>query len=234
MTIGYRKLRRLRKNNSFMVRVDSSAATKKILKGLGMIKQDGSFSFDFDDRIVNKKCCCYAFLRGAFLAAGSVSAPERGYHLEIVLSSQQHAVELQKLMSTHGLKSKYLNKKGRWIVYIKDSNDIATFLTMVGAVSAVLHFENVRIYKGMRNTVNRLVNCEAANVEKAALAAMEQIEVIKVIDREIGLNILSRSFSTLPNCVLHILTSLRELGQMLTPSVSKSCVNHRIRKISNS
>ncbi len=125
-----------------------------------------------------------------------------------------------------------MNRKNSWIVYLKKSDDIARFLTMIGAVSAVLHFENVRIYKEMRNSINRLVNCEAANVGKAALAAMEQIEAIEILDKELGLDSLEPELSEIAKLRLaHPYASLRELGEMLTPRVSKSCVNHRIRKL---
>lgn len=232
VTVAYRRRRRLNKNNTFVLRVDSPLATQKILTSLGIAKQDGSFSFGFDTNLVSKDCCCHAYLRGAFLAAGSVSEPERSYHLEIMLSSEQHALELQKLMSSCGLKSRYLNRKNNWIVYLKDSDDIARFLTMTGAVSAVLHFENVRIYKEMRNAINRLVNCETANVSKAALAAMEQIEAIEIVDKGLGLESLEPELLEIAKLRLaHPYASLRELGQMLNPCVSKSCVNHRIRKL---
>jgi DNA-binding protein WhiA len=232
VTVAYRRRRNLNKNNTFVLRVDSSAATQKILTVLGIARQDGSLSFGFDSNLVSKNCCCHAYLRGAFLAAGSVSDPERNYHLEIVLSSQQHALELQNLMSSHGFKSRYLNRKNSWIVYLKDSDDIVRFLTMTGAVSAVLHFENIRVYKEMRNAINRLVNCETANVSKAALAAMEQIKAIRIVDKQLGLESLEPELLEVAKLRLaHPYASLRELGQMLTPCVSKSGVNHRIRKL---
>lgn len=232
VTVAYRRRRRLNKNNTFVLRVDSAAATQKILTALRITRQDGSFSFNKDTSLLSEDCCRQAYFRGAFLASGSVSDPERGYHLEIVFSSEEHALELQTMMSSYGLKSKYMNRKNSWIVYLKKSDDIARFLTMIGAVSAVLHFENVRIYKEMRNSINRLVNCEAANVGKAALAAMEQIEAIEILDKELGLDSLEPELSEIAKLRLaHPYASLRELGEMLTPRVSKSCVNHRIRKL---
>jgi DNA-binding protein WhiA len=231
-TVAYKRRRNLNKNNTFVIKVDSSAATKHILSSLGYERQDGFPGFTFPERLLGRGCCRRAYLRGAFLASGSVSDPEKTYHLEIVVSSFQHAQELLKVMAACNIRGKCSGRKGNWVVYVKDSSEIVTFLTVIGAVSAVLQLENVKVYKEMRNSINRLVNCEAANISKAAIAAMEQIDAIRLLESTIGLEQLEPELSELAKLRLaHPYASLRELGDMSNPRIGKSCVNHRMRKL---
>lgn len=175
-----------------------------------------------------------AYMRGAFLAGGSVNHPETSsYHLEIFSSSEEHNQSLCELMNEYGLRAKPLERKKGYIVYIKESEKITEFLSIIGAHQALLYFEDVRILKDMRNSVNRLVNCETANLNKTVGAALRQVENIRLIQRTIGLDQLPpklRDIATLR--LTHQDVTLKELGDMLEGGkVSKSGINHRLKKI---
>ncbi|HKM42899.1 MAG TPA: DNA-binding protein WhiA [Limnochordia bacterium] len=136
--------------------------------------------------ILRKKCCRRAYLRGAFLSSGSITNPERGYHLEISTEFSGLAEKIMAIMVSLDLESGIILRKGSLVVYMKDGGQIVMMLNMIGAHNALLHFENVRVMKDMRNQVNRLVNCETANVDKTVKAAMDQLEDIQTIDVAIG------------------------------------------------
>lgn len=171
-------------------------------------------------------------MRGAFLAAGSVSNPENSYHLEIFTDYQQQASDLAALIENFRLKAKVITRKNGYLVYLKDSEQIVAFLNVIGAHSALLNFENVRILKDIRNRINRLINFETANVNKMVDAAVKQAEVIRAIEDSIGLAALEPPLQQLAKLRLqHPEASLQELGEMLDPKLGKSGVNHRMRKM---
>jgi cell division protein WhiA len=222
---------RLRKNNVFLVRISESMRVREVLTSLGMMR-DGSLVQDLDDKTKNSKCCRRAYLRGAFLAAGSVSNPESSYHLEIFADYQQQADDLAALIETFGISAKVIIRKNGYLVYLKDSEQIVEFLNVIGAHSALMNFENVRILKDIRNRINRLVNFETANVSKTVDAAVKQAESIRLIDDSLGLGALETPLRQLAELRLqHPEASLQELGDMLNPPLGKSGVNHRMRKL---
>lgn len=183
--------------------------------------------------LVKNECCRRAYLRGAFLAGGSVNNPDSGsYHLEIVSTYQDHSEDLCQLMNRYRLHAKWIERKKGFVVYIKEGDKIGEFLNIIGAHSTLFQFEDVRIMKDMRNSVNRLVNCETANLNKTIQAAMRQVENIRTIDREMGLDQLPERLREVAEARLrHPEVSLTELGQMLPRKVSKSAINHRLRKL---
>ena len=122
-----------------------------------------------------------AYIRGAFIGGGSISNPEKTYHLEFVTHSEEYAVDLSKLINSYGLNSKVIQRKNSYIIYIKEGEQIVDLLNIIGAHSCLLELENIRIMKEMRNNVNRLVNCETANLSKTVNAAVRQVESIKLI-----------------------------------------------------
>jgi DNA-binding protein WhiA len=222
---------RLRKNNVFLIRISESMRVREVLTMLGMMR-DGSLVQELDARTKESKCCRRAYLRGAFLAAGSVSNPESSYHMEIFTDYQQQADDLAKLIETFGVNAKVTNRKNGFLVYIKDSEQIVSFLSVIGAHSALLSFENVRILKDIRNRINRLVNFETANVNKTVEAAVNQTESIRLIDDYMGITALEPPLRELAYLRLqNPEASLQELGEMLTPPLGKSGVNHRMRKL---
>lgn len=183
---------------------------------------------------INDRCCKRAYLRGCFLATGSMSDPDRSYHLEITFPNSLLAEEYIKYLNDFDLKPRQIMRKGHYLVYLKEGQEIVDFLNVIGAHRALMKLENIRILKDMRNQVNRIVNCETANLEKTVNAALRQVENIKFIAETRGLDILPDSLREIAELRLENPdVSLSELGQMLNPALSKSGVNHRLKKIDN-
>ena len=176
--------------------------------------------------------CAKAFLRGAFLAAGSVNEPGKGYHLEIICGSEIVAHTLVSFMRPLGISGKISLRKDEHVVYLKESDAIADFLSGVGAHVALMDFEEFRVIKSMKNNVNRVVNCETANLNKVVDAAARQMEAIAKIESSIGFAALSPDLSQVAEKRMdYPELSLKELGEILTPKLGKSGVNYRLRKI---
>ena len=227
-----RKKMRLKKNNVYLVRISNKA--RHLLENLGIIGEGFTFIREISPSIMKKKCCRRAYLRGAFLAGGSINHPETSsYHLEIYSVYDEHNRALCQLVNTFDLNAKMLERKKGFITYIKESEKITEFLNVIGAHQALLYFEDVRIMKDMRNSVNRLVNCETANLNKTVGAALRQVENIRLVDRELGLHKLPDKLREIAELrVQHQDVTLKELGEMVkSGKVSKSGVNHRLRKI---
>ena len=224
---------RLKKNNIYSVRLNPHPRINNILQDLGIFGEDGSILPGIKKSLVKKQCCRRCYLRGIFLGAGSVNSPEGNYHLEIITSNLEYAEDLARLINGYeGLQAKVSSRKNWHLVYLKESEQIVSFLNIIGAHQALLNFENVRIVKGVRNQVNRLVNCETANLNKTVNASLRQIENIKLIDEMLGIDKLPPRLRQIARLRLENPdTSLKELGEMMDPPVGKSGVNHRIRKI---
>jgi DNA-binding protein WhiA len=202
----------------------------KLLDEFGDIQENLSIS---DNLLIQKECCKRAFIRGAFLATGSISDPEKFYHFEIVCTAQNKAVQLQKIIQYFNIDAKIVERKKHFVVYIKEGSGIVDILNVMEAHIALMDLENVRILKEMRNSVNRRVNCETANLNKTVSAAVKQIEDIKYIRDTAGWSVLTEGLEEIARLRLDNPDStLKELGEMLSPTVGKSGVNHRLRKIS--
>lgn len=176
-----------------------------------------------------------SYLRGAFLAGGSVNNPETSrYHLEIYSLYEDHNKMIAEMMNRYDLNSRTTQRRSGFITYLKEGEKIADFLQVIGATSSMLKFEDVRIVRDMRNSVNRLVNCENANMNKVANAATKQIQNIQLIDERVGLDQLPppKLESIARARLSHPEVSLKELGELVPGGpISKSGVNHRLRKI---
>ncbi len=180
----------------------------------------------------DRDCCRRAYMRAMLLARGSVSDPEAGYHLEVALDTDGQAHELRRVLEHYGVRSGLVHRKGRPVVYIKDADDIGEVLRLTGGHRTLLAFEDFRVLKEMRNRINRLVNAEAANVEKAVSAGMRQIEDIRFLEERLGLGSLPPSLAQVARLRLeHPEASLADLGELLQPPISKSAVNHRMRRL---
>ncbi|MCZ8513924.1 DNA-binding protein WhiA [Paenibacillus filicis] len=226
-----RKKMRLKKNNVYIVRVPSQV--QDILSKLHIVSEGFNFTDGIEPTIIRKACCKRAYLRGAFLAGGSVNNPEgSSYHLEISSMYEEHCQELCKLANEFDLNARCIERKKGFVFYIKEGEKIIEFLSLIGAHQALFRFEDVRIMKDMRNSVNRLVNCETANLNKTIGAAVRQIDNIRLLQKEIGLNNLPEKLREVAEIRLqHPDMNLSEVGGLLKGSVSKSGVNHRLRKI---
>ncbi|WP_025690084.1 DNA-binding protein WhiA [Paenibacillus zanthoxyli] len=226
-----RKKMRLKKNNVYIVRIP--AGVEEILKDLKIVSEGFVFTDGIDKSIVRKNCCKRAYLRGAFMAGGSVNNPEgSSYHLEIASMYEEHCKALVELAGEFHLNARCIERKKGFILYIKEGEKIIEFLNLIGAHQALFKFEDVRIMRDMRNSVNRIVNCETANLNKTISAAVRQIENIKFLEKEIGLDNLPDKLREVAEVRLaHPDINLKEVGEMLKGNVSKSGVNHRLRKI---
>lgn len=181
-----------------------------------------------------RSCCCRAFLRGAFIAGGTMSISRRsGYHLEINCASMEDALNYQTLLKQFNLKAVLRRREDYVNLYFKSAELIADFLRIIGAGNALLELESMRVFRSMRNQVNRIVNCETANLEKVVASAQQQLNLIDHADQQVGLNNLPPSLreaalarKKYPDA------SLTELGRSLEPPVSKSGMNHRFRQLS--
>ena len=230
-----KKSNSLKKNNIYMVVIDEEMGVRGLLKDTGIFKEvDGGITLDYriDEKMVETDDEKRAYIRGAFLGGGSVTNPEKNYHLEFVTHSEEYAQDLCELINSCGLNSKVIQRKNSFIVYIKEGEQIVDILNIMGADSCLLELEEIRMMKEMRNNVNRLVNCETANLSKTVNAAVRQVESIKFIQSKIGLKRLPQNLREIAELRLEYPDeSLKELGEMLDPPVGKSGVNHRLRKI---
>ena len=186
-----------------------------------------------DMLVVQQSCCKRAYIRGAFLASGSISDPEKGYHFEIVYPDERKAQQLQTIIRSFSVDAKIVQRKKSYVVYVKEGAQIVDMLAVMEANVALMDLENIRILKEMRNSVNRKVNCETANINKTVNAAVKQMEDIKLIQQVMGFEQLSDGLAQIAELRMQYPeATLKELGMMLSPQVGKSGVNHRLRKLS--
>jgi len=226
-----RKKMRLKKNNVYIVRIPMRA--QEMLAELHIVSEGFVFHQGIDPELIRKPCCKRSYLRGAFLAAGSVNNPEgSSYHLEIASMYEEQCCSMVDLANSFHLNARCIERKKGFIFYIKEGEKIIEFLNIIGAHQALFKFEDVRIMRDMRNSVNRIVNCETANLNKTIGAAVRQIDNIKLIQKELGLDHLPDKLKEVAEIRLkHPDMNLKEVGDLLKVKVSKSGVNHRLRKL---
>lgn len=230
-------VRRGRKNRLYTVAVNDKEASYRILQAARLIDENHEIREDLSlhsNQVVQMECCRRAFFRGAFLAAGSVSDPEKSYHLELVCTTERKAEQLVEIMKRFALDGKQILRKHNYVVYLKDGEQIVDALNIMGAHIALMEMENVRIVKDIRNSVNRKLNCEMANITKTVTAANKQMADIQFLAGKIGLSALPENLREIALLRLEYPdATLSELGEMLNPPVGKSGVNHRLRKLGN-
>ncbi len=233
--ISIRRNSHLGKNRIYSVCVKQHEDALRVLKATKLLSEDGEIGENLSvvgNVVVQNPCCRRAFLRGAFLASGSISDPEKFYHLEIVCATEAKAKQIRSIMTTFNMEAKIVIRKRYFVVYIKEGNQIVDMLNVMEAHLSLMEFENIRILKEMRGNVNRQVNCETANINKTVSAALKQVDDIVYIRDTIG-------FESLPPGLLQIArarlekpeATLKELGEDLEPPVGKSGVNHQLRKL---
>ncbi len=225
-----------KKNRTYSVLINDYNCCRKILSAVGILKNvNGEIVVKkgINPLIVKSVCCKRSYIRGVFIAGGSLNAPEKTYHLEFVNSSFELSESLKNLINFFKLNSKIIERKGHFVVYLKEGENIVDLLNIMEAHICVLGFHNVQILKDMRNNVNRLVNCETANIRKTVDASVKQIDDIKFIESVKGLGYLDKQLQQVARLrIENPEATLQELGELLCPPVGKSGTNHRLRKIS--
>ena len=234
--ISIRRNAFLKKSRSYTLLVRDHENALRVLEAVKMVDAQGNVGENLSvvrNLVIQNACCKKAFIRGAFLAAGSLSDPEKFYHFELVCASLEKAVQLQNVIMTFDIDAKIVVRKKYYVVYIKEGSQIVELLGLMEAHVALMELENIRILKEMRNSVNRKVNCETANINKTVNAAVKQIEDIRLIEQKKGFHNLNEGLAEIAELRLQYPeATLKELGMMLNPQVGKSGVNHRLRKLS--
>lgn len=226
----------LKKSRVYTVAVADDTLSRKILMAARLMTPDGEIEENCsltDNIIIQSPCCRRAFLRGCFLAFGSISDPKKTYHFEIACADEQKAEFLRALMVSFDIDAKIILRKKYYVVYVKEGSQIVDMLNIMEAHNALMALENIRIAKEIRNSVNRQVNCETANINKTVSAAVKQVEDITYIKNTVGFGELSEALQEM--AILRLSypeATLQELGKLLSTPVSKSGVNHRLRKLS--
>ena len=224
---------RIGKTYTLTVRDNQEAV--KILQATKLINDAGEIEENFsitNNIVIKKDCCKRAFIRGAFMAAGSISDPNKSYHFEIKCNSNKKSEQLINLLKNYNIEGKMVARKGSYVVYIKEGEGIVDVLNVMEAHVSLMEMENVRILKGMSNYYNRQVNCETANIKKTVATSVRQIEDINYIIKDRGISYLPEKLQEIALVRIdNPDASLQELGEMLDPPLGKSGVNHRLRKI---
>ena len=196
-------------------------------------KQIRTLKEDVNPILLKNSCCKRAYLRGAFLCVGSMSDPQKSYHIEFVCENESHAKQIREIIGSFGPEAKIIKRKKYHVVYLKEGAGIVDLLNIMGAHLSLMDMENLRIEKEMRNSINRQVNCETANIAKTVNAAGKQLEDIRLLQVHYGFSNLPENLREMAMVRLsHPESSLQELGGYLNPPVGKSGVNHRLRKLS--
>lgn len=229
-----KKQMKLKKNDIYIVTIKSKAS--QIINELGLMTSSTDI---LNDPNLLKECCKRAYLRGAFLASGSINSPKSSsYHMEISTINEQDAINLKELLNFFLLNAKHIKRKRGYITYIKEAEKIADFLRVVGAIGGLLNFEDERIQRDFVNSITRVMNMEIANQNKTLDAANKQLRSISVLENMLDINKLSKSMKeaiTLRKA--HPEASLQELseisGEMFNKVISKSALNHRFRNIND-
>ena len=227
-----------KKSNVYTVVVKDAEIARKILQAVKLLDMNGIDIIEdlstIYTTVIRNNCCKRAFIRGVFLATGSVSDPSKAYHFEITVLTEDKAKQIQHVISAFNIEAKIVLRKKYYVVYVKEGSQIVDLLNVMEAHVALMEFENVRILKDMRNQVNRKVNCETANINKTVSAASRQIEDIMYIKSTIGLGQLPESLEEIARIRIdNPDLSLKDLGELLVKPIGKSGVNHRLKKLSS-
>lgn len=233
--ITIRENSHLKRASVYLIEISDSAQIQDVLQGTKLVVSGntGGTLISHNSLVTQQNCCKRAFIRGAFLSSGSISDPEKGYHFEIVCSEEEKAQQLQDIIRSFHIDAKIVVRKKSYVVYVKEGAQIVDMLAIMEANVALMNLENIRILKEMRNSVNRKVNCETANINKTVNAAVKQMEDIMLIEQTVGFQSLNEGLAQIAELRLQYPeATLKELGMMLNPQVGKSGVNHRLRKLS--
>jgi cell division protein WhiA len=216
----------------YVINVPAQAVLIYTLKKSRILDENSNLLRGAPWQILKDKCCQAAYMRGVFLAGGSLSASDHGYHLEIATANETMAEDLLTLTEELGFPGRLNERKKDFAVYLTDAVSVVDFLALIGAHASLLELENLRILRALKSEVNRVVNAEAANLKKTATAGVAQAKDVKLIDNRIGLDKLPAALRDVARARLkHPTSTIAELGQTFRPPLSKSAVNHRLRRL---
>ncbi len=223
---------RLEKGQSYMLHIPPQDDLSTLLQDLGILSRDNSIDFSISSEFLVRGEVGQAYLRGMFIGGGSINRPSSEYHLEFRCDYHSQAEDLVKLLEIFDITSSMIEHQDRYMVYLKEYKKIISLLNLIGAQQAQLKLEHASIIKEVKGDVNRRLNFETANLDKTIEAALEQLEDIDFIEKNIGLENISESLREIARLRRrHPYASLKELGQKLNPPLSKSGVNHRFRRL---
>lgn len=233
--ISERKNAYSKKMVTYTITIKEHDKAMRILQAAKLIDENGEIKENLsvtNNIVIMKDCCKRAFIRGAFMASGSINDPNKSYHFEIKCNNEKKSQQLINLLKNFNIEAKTVARKGNFVVYIKEGEGIVDVLNVMEAPVALMNMENIRILKDMSNYYNRQVNCETANIKKTVTTACRQIEDINLIIELKGIGYLPEKLQEIAMLrIEHPDASLQELGQMLDSPLGKSGVNHRLRKI---
>ena len=221
----------LHKTPNYLIDVPAQEGLSQALRDMGVLDETG-LQLGVAPGLVAKQCCASAYLRGAFLGSGFVSDPRGDFHFEVTVESGEMADDLVRIMREKGINARVMQRRSSFVVYLKSGEAILEFLAFVGAHQAALRMEDARVVKSVRNDVNRQTNAEMANQMKAAAASVDQIFAMRAVLEAYGVEKLPPALREIIRLrVAYPDATLKELGERANPSLSKSAVNHRIRRI---
>lgn len=224
------------KVNTYESTLEDEEAVEKVLQAIKLYDNKGNALTDkkmINPLLIRSACCKRALLRGAYLTIGSMSDPEKSYHFELVCDCEEQAIQLRDIILDFQIEAKIVVRKKYYVVYVKEGSGIVDLLNIMEAHVSLMNLENLRILKEMRNSINRRVNCEAANITKTVNAASKQIDDIRYIQKTAGFSGLQDNLREMAEIRIEYPdATLKELGERLNPPVGKSGVNHRLRKLS--
>jgi DNA-binding protein WhiA len=221
----------LHKTYNYLITVPAQLGLEEAIRDMGILSDSG-LELGIDPELVERPCCATSYLRGAFLGGGFISNPQGDFHFELACGHEALANGLVALLAKAEIPARSIRRRSSWVVYIKGAEPILDFLALVGAHHSMLAMENVRVTKSVRNDVNRRLNAEMANQAKSIDAAMEQVKAIRLLVEKRGIESLPPALQELARLRLsHPDVSLKELGELAVPPLTKSAVYHRVRRI---
>lgn len=226
-----KKNQSLKKHHTYEIYVEQAV---EMLIQLGILRNEDGIAIveGLPDNLLLEDEAKRAYVRGVFLGSGSISDPEKSYHMEFVTHHEGYSEAFKALLNSYGLNAKIVQRKSHYVVYLKEGDQIVDVLNIIGAHKTLFEFENTRVVKYMRNSVNRVVNCETANLNKTVNAAMRQVEAIARIRDVMGLDALPDHLKIIAELRLEQPElSLTELGELFNPPIGKSGINHRLKKL---
>lgn len=222
----------LHKTPNYLIECPAQPHLAAALMDMGVLSDEGGLELGISEQLVAKDCCAAAYLRGAFLGSGFVSDPRGDFHFEVIVETRDLADGIVELMARRGINARVMQRRNSYMVYLKSGSTILEFLALVGAHQSALSMENARVIKSVRNDVNRQTNAEIANQAKTSRASMDQLYAIRLVLEAYGMEELPPALQDFIKLRVHNPdATLKELGELATPPLSKSAVYHRVRRI---